>query len=230
MELTTVNVKRLYLQVAEQLAEHIRSGELGKGDALPPERELAKRLSVSRPTVREAITTLEVMGLVEVRPGSGVYVRDGGAALPESLENVPGPFEILEARKTLEPEVAAFAANSISDARIEKLRKLLRRFGEDGLGAEEIEQIDREFHLEIAEATNNGALSGLVRWLWDVRNTTEVSVRFYQRVRDKGVRPAVDDHRAILAALMARDGNAARQAMLDHLQSAVEDLTEMSLD
>lgn len=230
MELTTVNVKRLYLQVAEQLAAPIRSGELKQGDALPSERELARRLSVSRPTIREAITTLEVMGLVEVRPGSGVYVRDMGSAMMSPPENVPGPFEILEARKTLEPEVAAFAANRIGDDQIEKLREMLRSFGDPELSAAEIERIDREFHILIAEATRNSALSGLAKWLWDVRSDSEVNVRYYQRVRDHGVRPAVDDHRAIIAALMARDENAARQAMREHLQRAIEDLTEMSLD
>lgn len=230
MELTAVNVKRLYLQVAEQLAAPIHNGELKPGDALPSERELARRLSVSRPTIREAITTLEVMGLVEVRPGSGVYVREPARKSMGLPENVPGPFELLEARKTLEPEVAAFAANRISDEQIEKLRLLLRRFGEADLDPSDVEQIDKEFHMLIAEATRNSALSGLVRWLWELRSQSEVSVLFYQHARDRGVRPAVDDHRAITAALMARDENAARQAMREHLKRAVDDLTEMSLD
>ena len=230
MELTAVNVKRLYLQVAEQLASPIRSGELTKGDKLPSERELAAKLSVSRPTIREAITTLEVMGLVEVKPGSGVYVRDSDSTLMKLPEDVPGPFEILEARKTLEPEVAAFAANRISDKQVEKLRQLLRDFGDPDLGPGEIENIDKEFHNLIAEATRNSALSGLVKWLWELRRKSKVSIRFYQRARDTGVRPAVEDHRAIIAALMARDENAARLAMHEHLQRAIEDLTEMSLD
>ncbi|MEE4216487.1 MAG: FadR/GntR family transcriptional regulator [Xanthomonadales bacterium] len=230
MELTAVNVKRLYLQIAEQLAAPIRSGELARGEKLPSERELASQLSVSRPTIREAITTLEVMGMVEVRPGSGVYVRDSGSSLMQLPENVPGPFEILEARKTLEPEVAAFAANRISDAQVKKLRQLLRDFGKPGLGPGEIEKIDREFHNQIAEATRNSALSGLVKWLWALRSDSKVSIKFYQRARDQGVRPAVEDHRAIIAALMARNENAARQAMREHLQRAIEDLTEMSLD
>lgn len=230
MELTAVNVKRLYLQVAEQLAAPIRSGELAKGDKLPSERELASKLSVSRPTIREAITTLEVMGMVEVRPGSGVYVRDSGSSLMKLPENVPGPFEILEARKTLEPEVAAFAANRISDKQVNELRQLLRDFGVPDLGPGETEQIDKKFHKLIAEATRNSALSGLVTWLWELRSKSEVSIKFYQRARDRGVRPAVEDHRAIIAALMARDENAARQAMREHLQRAIEDLTEMSLD
>jgi GntR family transcriptional repressor for pyruvate dehydrogenase complex len=230
MELTAVNVKRLYLQVAEQLAASIRAGEYTPGGNLPAERELARLFSVSRPTIREAITTLEVMGLVEVRPGSGVYVKDAGSEHTELPENVPGPFEILEARKTLEPELAAFAANRIDDQQLEQLRSILKRFGEDGLSPDEIERIDQEFHYLIAEATRNSALAGLMKWLWDVRSQSEVNVKFYQRVRDTGVRPAVEDHRAITAALLSRNENAARKAMREHLEGAIADLSEMSLD
>lgn len=230
MELSNVNVKRLYLQVADQLSAQIHSGEFELGDNLPPERELARQFSVSRPTIREAITTLEVMGLVEVRPGSGVYVKDSALAKHDLPENVPGPFEILEARKTLEPELAAFAANRIDDQQLEKLRQILHRFGQAGLSSDEIEQTDKEFHYLIAEATRNSALEGLMKWLWDVREHSEVNVKFYQRVRNQGVRPAVDDHRAITAALLARNENGARNAMREHLERAIADLSEMSLD
>ena len=95
---------------------------------------------------------------------------------------------------------------------------------------DEIEKIDQEFHTLIAEATRNSALAGLMKWLWEVRTKSEVNVKFYQRVRDTGVRPAVEDHRAITAALMARNENAARKAMREHLERAIADLSEMSLD
>ena len=222
--------KRLYLQVAEQLSAQIRAGAFETGGKLPAERELAKLFEVSRPTIREAITTLEVMGLVEVRPGSGVYVRDLESATTALPENVPGPFEILEARITLEPELAAFAANRIDDVQLERLKDLLHRFGQPGLGTDQIERIDREFHALIAESTRNSALAGMMNWLWDVRAQSEVNVKFYQRVRDRGLRPAVDDHRAITAALLARNAKGARNAMREHLENAIADLSEMSLD
>ena len=230
MKLKTASGKRLYLQVAEQLSEQIRGGAFETGGKLPPERELARLFDVSRPTVREAITTLEVMGLVEVRPGSGVYVRNLASATGALPEDVPGPFEILEARITLEPELAAFAANRIDDGQLEQLRDLLHRFGQPGLDSGEIEQIDRAFHALIAESTRNSALAGMMNWLWDVRGQSEVNVKFYQRVREKGVRPALDDHRAITAALLARNAKAARKAMREHLEGAIADLSEMSLD
>ena len=230
MKPSSASIKRLYLQIAEQLSAQIRGGAFETGGKLPPERELAKLFEVSRPTIREAITTLEVMGLVEVRPGSGVYVREAESATHSLPENVPGPFEILEARITLEPELAAFAANRIDDGQLERLKELLHRFGEPGLASDEIEQIDHAFHALIAESTRNSALAGMMNWLWDVRSQSEVNVKFYQRVRDRGVRPAVDDHRAITAALLARNAKRARKAMREHLENAIADLSEMSLD
>ena len=230
MKIGDTHEKRLYLQVAEKLSGQIRAGAFAEQGKLPPERELARLFSVSRPTVREAITTLEVMGLVEVRPGSGVYISEDGAPARPLPENVPGPFEVLEARKTLEPELAAFAANRIDDAQLEELRGLLRRFGQAGLSPDEIEETDREFHHLIAEATRNSALAGLMNWLWDVRGHSEVNVQFYRRAREHGVRPAVEDHRKIAAALLARNAKAARNAMREHLEHAIADLSEMSLD
>lgn len=229
MELTAVNSPRLYLKVAEQLAKPILAGELREGDALPSERELAARMQVSRPTIREAVTALEVMGLVQVRRGAGVFVTSNASPVV-ALDNAPGPFELLEARRTLEPEVAAFAAERIGEEQIDRLRQLLRRFSDESLDPEQIEAIDRDFHVLIAEATRNSALEGLVRWLWDMRQQHDVSRLFYQHVRERGLNPAVEEHRAILAALMARDGNAARELVRKHLRRASENLTELSLE
>ena len=184
MKIGDTHEKRLYLQVAEKLSGQIRAGAFAEQGKLPPERELARLFSVSRPTVREAITTLEVMGLVEVRPGSGVYISEDGAPARPLPENVPGPFE----------------------------------------------ETDRKFHHLIAEATRNSALAGLMNWLWDVRGHSEVNVQFYRRAREHGVRPAVEDHRKIAAALLARNAKAARNAMREHLEHAIADLSEMSLD
>jgi len=70
----------------------------------------------------------------------------------------------------------------------------------------------------------------LMKWLWEVREHSEVNSKYYQRVREKGVRPAVEDHRTITAALLARNESAARDAMREHLERAIADLSEMSLD
>jgi len=112
--LQTVEPKRLYRQIAEQLRSLIAGGEFQAGSRLPAERDLASQLGVSRPSVREALIALEVEGWVEVRTGSGVYVlpRNGasahGAQVPASEW---GPLELLRARRVIEGEIAALAAS-----------------------------------------------------------------------------------------------------------------------
>ena len=113
MPIQTVASQRLYQQVAGQLGELIRHGEFLPGDRLPPERDLARQLGVSRPTVREAMIALEIAGLVDVRTASGAYVRKTPVTslMPFAPPDIgPSPFELVAARRLIEPEVAFAAA------------------------------------------------------------------------------------------------------------------------
>src|SRR5438067_7978224 len=107
MPLQIVEPQRLYRQIAEQLRAAIASGDFPPGSRLPAERDLAKQLGVSRPSVREALIALEVEGWVEVRTGSGVYVLDRPP--PERSRKVPaaewGPLELIRARRVIEGEI-----------------------------------------------------------------------------------------------------------------------------
>src|SRR6059058_4161196 len=107
MPLQVVESSRLYRQIAEQLRGLITRGEFAAGTRLPAERDLARQLGVSRPSVREALIALEVEGWVEVRTGSGVYVKDkahnGNGASPPAAANAEwGPLELIRARKVIE--------------------------------------------------------------------------------------------------------------------------------
>ena len=114
MEIKSVKVQRLYLQVADQLMELIRGGSLKSGERLPSERDLAEQFGVSRPTIREAMIALEIAGLVEIRSGSGVYVLEArDKSSPQVDDQGPGPFEILEARRLIEGEACAGLLRSI---------------------------------------------------------------------------------------------------------------------
>ena len=114
MPLQTVEPQRLYRQIAEQLRVLIRQGEFAPGTRLPAERDLARQLGVSRPSVREALIALEVEGWVEVRSGSGVYAQDRPApARQTAADSAPpewGPLELIRARRVVEGETAAIAA------------------------------------------------------------------------------------------------------------------------
>ena len=223
-----IKVRRLYLQVAEQLQALIGDGSFPVGSRLPAERDLAGQFGVSRPTIREAMIALEIAGLVEVRSGSGVYVleRSAGARLPET--QAPGPFEILEARKLIESECCALAAERIESVQLARLESLLTAMEAEGQSVEEAESIDQQFHCTIAEAAGNSALHATVSWLWQLRNESEISTRFHQRVREEGSRPILADHQRILHALESGDRQAASDAMSSHLQRVVDSLMEAS--
>ncbi len=113
MPFQSIEPRRLYRQIADQIRTLIAAGEFAAGARLPPERDLARQLGVSRPSVREALIALEVEGLVEVRIGSGIYVLGAnGRAQEASVEAEAGPFELLRARYFIESECAAQAAKA----------------------------------------------------------------------------------------------------------------------
>ena len=231
MQLESVSVKRLYLQIAEQLTEMIHSGQIPVGERLPSERDLASRLDVSRPTIREAMIALEVSNLVEIRSGSGVYVCESPHehSLGSSL-NQPGPFEILEARMLVEGEAAALAAQRISQQELHLARSLLKQMQDlAGTDTEASELVDQQFHLVIAEACRNSALSTTIEWLWGLRKQSETSAAFHAKLRERGSEPIVADHQAIFVALQKKDSEQARQAMHQHLHRVMEEFSDYSL-
>lgn len=225
MEIQAVKVQRLYLQVAEQLLALIKSGTFKPGQSLPSERDLAQQFGVSRPTVREAMIAMEIGGAVEVRSGSGVYVLKPGAG-PLKFTDDPGPYEILEARRLIEADTCALAAQRISEQQLAELVALLDVMEQENHEEEAAEEADERFHCLIAEASGNSALHATITWLWDLRNKSEISTRFHQRIRDEGIKPIIADHRAIVKALRKRDSDAAREAMNNHLLRVVEHLLE----
>jgi DNA-binding FadR family transcriptional regulator len=223
-----VESTRLYRQIAGQIAALIDNREFPAGSRLPPERELAVLLGVSRTSVREAIIALELAGRVEVRVGTGIFVtdpgsarrRDAGAGSPTSAvdDGGAGPFDLLAARAMIEGEVAALAARNIRKSDLAALRETIARMREHADDFARRDAADREFHVLIAEATRNGALPTAVAGLWDQRRG-----ELWTRIEDHFHTPALRektllDHEAIVAALEAHDADAAREAMHRHLR------------
>ncbi len=225
MQIQAVKARRLYLQVADQLRDLIRQGTPAPGERLPAERALAEQFGVGRPTVREAMIALEIAGLVQIRSGSGVYVLEPtGQAAPATTDQGPGPFEILEARMLFEAEACALAAKRISDAQLQELNAVLTEMEQENLQQTVTEEADEKFHRMIAEASGNSAIASSVDWLWQLRNESEISTRFHERVRSEGSRPIIKDHRRILNALEQRDAAAAKRAMRKHLKRVINTL------
>jgi DNA-binding FadR family transcriptional regulator len=221
MPFQSIEPRRLYRQIADQIRALIRSGEYGTGARLPPERDLARQLGVSRPSVREALIALEVEGLVEVRIGSGIYVRaPDPTATADAPEAAAGPFELLRARYVIESECAALAAKSAKRSQVQAIGDALDEMDREVESGRQPLPGDRLFHLRIAEATGNGALVHVIKMLWEER-TGELFTRLEHHYDSPELwRAAIGEHRAVLKAIAARDPDAARAAMQRHLNQA----------
>ncbi|WP_298283462.1 FadR/GntR family transcriptional regulator [Novosphingobium sp.] len=217
---------RLYEQVAASIAQAIGRGEYPVGGRLPAERELASSFSVSRPTIREAVMALELDGLVDVRVGSGVYVRDASVAKSARVPADIGAFELTEARLLFEGEVAALAATQITDDGITELRRLLEDMERENASGHDAEAVDEMFHLAIARATNNSAMIGVVQQLWETRRSSPQCALVFEKSRAAGCKPVVAEHLAIVEALAARDPAGARAAMRAHLGRVLDYLLD----
>ncbi len=208
--------KRLYRKILKRMIKLIDDGKFPGGGRLPPERELAERFSVSRPTIREAIIALEVLDRVEVKTGSGVYVlpfdANGGRFDPTI-----SAFELTEARALIEGEAAALAATMISDEQLAALDAALTAMEDESAGGKLLsEKADRDFHAIIAQATNNKMLTEVTRELWYIRDNSPAVHKAYQSICETDWKARVDEHREILDALRSRDASAARAAMHEH--------------
>ena len=216
MPLQAVEPRRLYRQIAEQIAQLIASGEFLPGSRLPAERELAASLGVSRASVREAIISLEIGGLVEVRVGTGIFVTRIAGPRQTAGDEGPGPFELLDARKLIEGEIAALAAAHSQPSDIDALRHSVRDM-EAAIGDfAQREAIDREFHLRVAKATGNGSLELVVGGLWDQRAELWGRMQHHFHTAELAQK-TIEDHDAIVGAIAAHDADAARAAMHRHL-------------
>jgi DNA-binding FadR family transcriptional regulator len=220
--LQAVESRRLYRQIAEQIAGLIAAGEFSRGARLPAERELAALLGVSRTSVREAIISLEIAGLVEVRVGTGIFVTAGPAAPGTEGDKGPGPFELLNARKLIEGEIAALAAANARAGDLAALRQAVARMTAHVDDFAIREETDRDFHLGIARATGNGSLELVVEGLWDQR--AELWGRMQRHYHTEALaQQTIRDHASILAAVAAGDADAARTAMHRHLGRVVRE-------
>ena len=222
-DLPDKNQDRLYQDLARGLIAELASGRYPVGARLPAERELAATYNVSRPTVREAMIALEVQGLVEVRVGSGAYVR----RLP-GKEDIPGfnitAFELTEARLIFEGEAAALAASQITDEEVAEIAALVEAIAEENLQPDGAERADRDFHLAIARATRNTAILNAIEHLWELRSTSPEAALLHEKARTANIKPVVDEHTAVLNALRNRDPGAARAAMRAHLSQVIDSL------
>lgn len=224
MPIQTIEPQRLYRQIAEQLRSLIGSGEFAVGSRLPAERELAKQLCVSRPSVREALIALEVEKVVEVRGGSGIYVlkpKKRRTSLKSSSQSAEwGPLELMRARELVESEVAALAARNAKKSDLQVMEDALQQMRNEVAQGQIPRESDEAFHNAIAQACGNEVLRDTVRGYWQARHGT-----LFERLGDYfeddiSWDAALAEHAAVLKAIRARNAAASRSAMQRHLKNA----------
>jgi DNA-binding FadR family transcriptional regulator len=215
--------RRLYQQVADRIRAVIHEGQFGVGARLPPERELALQLGVSRPSLREALIALEIDGRVEIRMGSGVYVCAPPAAVERSTPALgESPTELMQARATLEGAVVALAAARVTRAGLDRVAESLAAMKREHARGRMPVEPDRRFHLGIAELAGNTVLVRMVGELFDGRHGP-LSSRMSGRAETVQTwTVALAEHERIYLALEARDPQAATAAMFTHLRASQE--------
>jgi len=217
-----VESRRLYQQIAEQIRELIQAGVFEVGGRLPAERDLAQQLGVSRPSLREALIALDVEGNVEIRSGSGVYIcEQPEAAAPRAMPALgESPHELMQARTALEGAVAVIACSQGSDEQLKRLREVLKKMQSETARKKPPVDIDRQFHMTLAEMTGNSVMVRLVANLFDERHSpifAKITLR-YENSRTWNA--ALREHEAIVRAIEARDPLAAQAAVVTHLKAS----------
>ena len=216
MPLQTIEPRRLYRQIAGQLRALIEQGEFSVGSRLPPERDLAQQLGVSRPSVREALIALEVEGHVEVRMGSGIYVRLNDAA-SAPVVSAEAPLETIRARQLIESELAAYAATHMKKAQVAGLREAIALMESEAAAGHLPSRGDRLFHTRIAEACDNSVLLRVVGELFDERHNPLSKQLGNHFETERSWAAAIAEHRAVADAIARQSARAARAAMARHL-------------
>jgi DNA-binding FadR family transcriptional regulator len=218
MPIRAVRKVRLSRRIAEHLSTLIESGQFEPGHPLPPERDLARQLGVSRPSVREALISLEIEGKVEARVGLGVFVLDPRSKLPAVRFGERRPLEILRARRVVEGELAATAARARSAldrvALGHALDAVLTALPDPSFHP----QIDRKFHVAVASAAHNDAMLEIARELCEPGGRSgSPDVDWTPSLRAA----TMLDYRAIVDSIEARDRRGARAAMHRHLDRRI---------
>ncbi|KUJ77497.1 FCD domain-containing protein [Ruegeria profundi] len=234
MPFQKVRTEKLSIAVVKQIELLILRGILRPGERLPAERELAERLGVSRPSLREAISELQNQGLLTAKAGSGIYVAEVlGSAFSPALIRLFGShneavFDYLSFRRDMEGLAAARAARLGSDSDLKVVQAIFDKMqaAHERNATEDEAHLDAQFHMAIIEASHNVVMLHMMRSMFDLLQQGV----FYNRqmmFQQHTTRSAIlDQHRDINTALQARDPEGARSAIhrhLDYVQRCMED-------
>ncbi len=225
MPFEKIRQARLSQDIIRQIEALILRGILRPGERLPSERDLAKQMDVSRPSLREALAELQTRGLLTSRAGAGVFVADAlGSAFSPALIGLfatheAALFDYIAFRRDMEGLAAERAAQSGSDTDLALVAKIFAKMEAAHQKRDPADEarLDADFHLAIIEASHNVIMLHMMRSMYQLLREGVFynrQIMFRQRMTRDGL---LDQHRAINAALQARDADAARDAVAAHL-------------
>ena len=216
-----IAVARASSAIADQIRRAIVTGQLGQGERLPPERELAEQFGVSRVTVRDGLRALEAMGLIDVRVGArgGAFVTvPSGDVVGQTMSDMMmmqaiSPEDIVEARLLVELGTITIACSRATDEDLGRVRELTERAREALQAKTYSRELSWDFHALLAEVTHNGAIEGLTQSFRSSLSMHPIRTREGSRAFER----TVEEHERVLDAIERRDGQTARREMAKHL-------------
>jgi len=221
---------RLYESAIEQIMDLVKRNELRPGDKLPPEREMAEKLSISRNSLREAFRVLESRGLIKSKAGGGRYIREIRKNGYSNTENIilslekSSILELLEAREIFEVKIAEVAVQRATVEDIKSIEEALNKMNEeDELKDDKKTESDTEFHLAIASASHNFVFVNIIKLHLDLLRDTREKTQQIPGRREERWR----EHQAILQAIKEHNTEKAGEAMLKHLRNVREVLASI---
>jgi GntR family transcriptional regulator, transcriptional repressor for pyruvate dehydrogenase complex len=231
-----IKTRKIYEEVAEALIDMIKSGQLKSGDKLDSVQQLAENFQVGRSAVREALSALRAMGLVEMHQGEGTYIREFDSkmlSLPvyiAALMKKDDVKNLLEVRRILEVGAVEAAALRRTDEQLIEIKEALVQM-EDASDEELGEEADLRFHMAIAKASQNELLIGLMNNVSEMMVTTMRETRRLWLYSKKSTLDRLfQEHQSIYEAIEEKDGRKAQQLTLNHLRSVEEVLMKYFSD
>jgi GntR family transcriptional repressor for pyruvate dehydrogenase complex len=228
MQFKPVERNSLVQSVVEQLLDQIKNGSLAPGDRLPSERELMHLLKVGRSTIREALRSLAMLNLVDLRPGQGSFVKEMGlgsvinADLLSALMDRNRTADLVEMRRMIEPPAMELAAARATEEELSKLYELLRRGDELHEMGKSSAEVSAQLHVEMVRCTHNGVLAMVMESVFGLLTERGAQLEHLEGFHEWETL----HHRELVDALATRDGHLAHRLMLRHLDASARRLLD----
>ena len=225
MAFKKVKPRKVSAIAAEQIVDAIQRGDYPVSSKLPSEFELAELMGVSRPSIREALSALQAMSIIESRPGSGNYILRKPSSSDESdtvhlIESEAGCLEVMEARGVLEPPIVALVARKAKPDVLARLKELIVEMRENAAqnNFDSYFEADKNFHIELADAAENALVKTALTPLLDTmdQRVYREFTRHYYLKNVADLQSVVDLHDEILGAIEAKDEQVAFAKAIEH--------------